>query len=84
MNTRSSNMTIFRFTNANGTDMTGTDAVAGCRFDDYFATDRDIDALTDAELRAAYKGPDWNGVGVVWGGTPPGPHEDATQKNHRA
>jgi len=59
-------MTKFQFVAENGDVVTGTEAVAGYRFADFF--DCDIEQATHADLVAAYKGRDSDGIGVEWGG----------------
>jgi hypothetical protein len=54
----------FRFVDRAGRDITGADEVQGYTFRDFF--DCDIATATDAELSAAYKGADSDGVGVRW------------------
>ena len=62
------------FTDANGRDITGTEAVTGYRFADFFSSDiaeMEHEAKGDAEtlnqwLRSAYLGPDVDGVQVIW------------------
>lgn len=53
---------LFEFVDCNGTGITGTKAVAGYRYRDFFTCD--IWNATVEELYAAYKGPDSRGIGV--------------------
>lgn len=54
----------FRFIDQSGEDITGTSEVAGYFFRDFF--DRGLANATHEELVAAYRGPDIDGIGVVW------------------
>lgn len=54
----------FRFVNAEGEDVTGTPDVDGYSIRDYF--DTNLARATLEEIRASYRGPDWNGIGVKW------------------
>lgn len=62
---------IWLWIDRDGRDVSGTDAVAGYNVGDYF--DADIETtlmmphdVADATLRAAYKGPDSDGIGLRW------------------
>jgi hypothetical protein len=54
----------FCFINGSGDDVTGTEEVAGYLVQDFFTCD--IRTATDEEIRATYKGPDSEGIGVRW------------------
>lgn len=62
----------FRFIDHTGLDVTGSEAVQGYHWADYFdgAIQKVVDAETveqaDTLLRAAYKGCDCEGIGVRW------------------
>ncbi len=57
----------FRFVNAAGRDVTGTDAVTGYQVRDFFSCDLvDVGDLDDDGMRLAYLGPDCDGIGVEW------------------
>ena len=67
-------MISMRFIAKNGEDITGTEAVDGLTFADFFSSDLaelEAEAKGDAEtltqwLRSAYLGPDIDGVMVAW------------------
>ena len=62
----------FRFHDAANRDVTGTDEVAGYHWADYFGDAMEdvlaAKSVDDADrlLKAAYKGSDVDGIGVVW------------------
>jgi hypothetical protein len=58
------NRSRFRWIDAEGRDVTGTEAVAGYSVQDFFVCD--IHGASPAELAAAYKGPDSDGIGARW------------------
>ena len=53
----------FKFVLRNGEEADDEDVI-GCMVQDYF--DCDLDTADLAELVASYKGPDCDGIGVVW------------------
>lgn len=65
-------ITTFLFFDRDGRDVTGTEDVAGYRFQDFF--DRDVREITNSrapgEIRSllgrAYRGPDCDGIEVQW------------------
>ena len=56
----------FTWIDAQGRDITATDAVLGYSLADYVPGIADLDEAADAELCAAYLGPDCDGIGVRW------------------
>jgi hypothetical protein len=58
------NRSRFRFVDADGRDITGTDEVVGYNVQDFFNCD--VQGATEQELAAGYKGADSDGIGVRW------------------